>query len=218
MPLNCSAVEHSWESLGLSREIKAVNPKGTNSEDSLEGLMLKLKLQYLVATCYEELTHWKRLMLGKIEGKRRRGQQRMKWLNSTINSIDINLNKLWEIVKDRGAWLLQSNGLQSQTWFSDWTKTTTTNDAWYEKCRRSLSVRIHQVCVQSGLTLSNSMDCNMPDSSVQGIFQARILEWVVISFSRGSSQPRSQTCVSCSFCIGRQILYHCASWKFLHQA
>ena len=59
-----------------------------------------------------------------------------------------------------------------------------------------------------GPTLCNPMDCSPPGSSVHGILQARILEWVAISFSRGSSQPRDQTQVSCVSCIGRQILYH----------
>ena len=76
--------------------------------------------------------------------------------------------------------------------------------------------------ILSHVRLCNSMDCSLPGSSVHGILQARILEWVAISFSRGSSWPRDQTCVSC---IGRQILYHlshlgelvqqfpkCASW------
>ena len=66
------------------------------------------------------------------------------------------------------------------------------------------------VCAQSCWTLCNSMDCSPPGSSVHGIFQARILEWVAISFSRGSSGPRDWTYVSC---IGRQILYLWVTWK-----
>ena len=57
-------------------------------------------------------------------------------------------------------------------------------------------------------TLCDPMDCSSPCSSVHGILQARVLEWVAISFSRESSQPRDQTCVSCVCCIGRQVLYH----------
>ena len=63
---------------------------------------------------------------------------------------------------------------------------------------------IVHVCAQ--LCLCDSMDCSPPGSSVHGIFQARILEWVAISYSRGSSRPRDQTHISCIFCIGRQIL------------
>ena len=59
------------------------------------------------------------------------------------------------------------------------------------------------------------MDCSLPGSSVHGIFQARILEWVAVSYSRGSSRPRDRTCVSCISCFGRQILYHCTTWKAL---
>ena len=66
---------------------------------------------------------------------------------------------------------------------------------------------------QSCPTLCDPMDCNPPDSSVRGIFHAKILEWVSISFSRGFSQPGDQTCVSCIFCIGRRILYHWATWE-----
>ena len=57
------------------------------------------------------------------------------------------------------------------------------------------------------------MDCSPPSSSLHGIFQARILEWVAIPYSRGSSQPRAQTQISCISCIGRQMLYHCATWE-----
>ena len=62
-----------------------------------------------------------------------------------------------------------------------------------------------------GLTICNSMDCSPPSSSVHGIFQAKILEWVTISFSRGSSQPRDQPCVSYISCIEKQSLYHSAT-------
>ena len=68
---------------------------------------------------------------------------------------------------------------------------------------------IAQLC----LTLCDPMDCSLPGSSVHGILQARILEWVTISSSRGSSQPRDQTLVTCGSCVGRRILYHCATWE-----
>ena len=66
---------------------------------------------------------------------------------------------------------------------------------------------------QSWLILCDPMDYSLLGFSVHGISQARILDWVAISFSRGSSRPRDQTCVSCIFCIGRQILYHCSTWE-----
>ena len=68
----------------------------------------------------------------------------------------------------------------------------------------------------SCVRLCNPMDCSPPGSSVHGILQARILEWVAISSSRGSPPPRYRTCISCVFCIGRQILYHWATWKTFH--
>ena len=64
-------------------------------------------------------------------------------------------------------------------------------------------------CAQSCPTLCNPVDFSLPGSSVHGIFQARVLAWVAISYSRGSSRPRDQTCISCVSCIGRRILYHC---------
>ena len=68
---------------------------------------------------------------------------------------------------------------------------------------------------QQGPALCDPLDCSPPGSSVHGVFQARILQWVVISYCRGSSSPTDQTRVSCVFCIGRCILYHCATWEAL---
>ena len=82
-----------------------------------------LKLQYFGQLMWEP-THWKSLMLGKIECKRTRGQQRMRWLGNIIDSIDMSFSNLWEIVKNRDAWRAAVHGVaRSRTWLSDWTTT-----------------------------------------------------------------------------------------------
>ena len=96
-----------------------------NLEYSLEGLMLKLKLQYFHHLMWRADSPEKTLMLGKLEGKRRRGRQRIRWLDSIIYSIEMNLDKLWEIVRDREAWRAAiRRTAKSQTQLSKWTTTT----------------------------------------------------------------------------------------------
>ena len=136
----------------------------------------------------------KELILGGIEGRRRRGRQRMRWMDGITDSLGMSLSKLWQLVIDRKAWHAVIHRVaKSQTRLSDWTEVMVYltwshwNNSVSWECTLHTS-HINSVCILPGGYLCCAVLCL--------VVQAWILEWIAVPSSRGSSQPRDQTEVS----------------------
>ena len=127
---------------------------------------------------------WAFQFMTKKKGGKNRGWKK-RWFEGPLRWAEEWSAEWWEVSWD--SWSL---------WHGQWSRIQLVEDC------------VHAKLLQSCPTLCNTMDCSPPGSSVRGILQARKLEWIAVSYSRGSSQPRDRTHVSYISCIGKQILYH----------
>ena len=180
-----------------------------------------LKLQYF-GHLIQQMTHWKNPYCW--EKLRAEGKEGIRiwdgWMESPMQYT-------WTWASPRRCWgtgrpgLLQSIGSQRvrHDWATEqqqWKQMEWNSFVQIREVKHQLAIQCVCVCVfvcaQSCPTLCTPMDHSPPGSSVHGISQERILEWVAISYSSGSSWLRDQTCISCVSCIGRQVPYHCSIW------
>ena len=150
--------------------------KEINPEYSLEGLMLKLKLQYLGHLMQRASSLEKTLILGKIGGRRRRGQQRMRWLDGITNWIDM----LLLLSHFSRVWLCVTSETEPTRLPHPWDSPGNITGVACHFLLQCMKVKNESEVAQSCLTVSNPKGCSLPGSSIHGIFQARVLEWGAI--------------------------------------
>ena len=200
---NCGAGEDSWESLGQQGDQISQSSRKSSLNIHWKDWCWNWSSVTLATQCEDSDSLEKTLMLGKTEGKRRRGQQRMRWLDSITDSVNMNLSKLWDIEKDRETWCAAVHRVAKRwTWLSDWTMNNSNKSPIFTHTKVFFSKKgwkgiwlMLEVCpgmdwipymkvkvAQSCPTLWDPIDY-----LVHGILLAGILEWGAIPFSGGSS-------------------------------